>query len=565
MTHALRIAALLMAIAAVVDPAFAGRRRGPLAVDVRLPHAADPQFAEATRVRDSILQALGEAVHANGSEPPSVVLAIGNAEVDGVPAVPVFAVRVAKERAAVTATRAPAVSALWGQRAVVSASFQAGGVKDRTTTFTLAGPGGATFGSVEHRWAKDDEAFEPSFHFAPLAPGLAVLRITAHTEGVAAAQADVLVSTADRRARVFVFEPRPSWAVAFARHALESDPLFEVRALARTSRGIVTESAGAPSSLATLDPESTDVIVVGGLEALTDPELVSLRRFVDERGGTVVLAPDARVPEKVRRAFDLPSTEEALVERPTELRQGETRVRATELLRVTGVAHPPGEALLVVPRGEGQVLLALALDAWRHRGDRESGFSEFWRAVTADAATAAASAATVALDPALARPGDQVNVRVRVRLPSASTGGDLRVPGASAVLVSAGGDAQPMRLWPGTAAGEYAARLAAPASGRYDLRVDIEGHPRHDAVLVVDAGAAPPVRDRAAEMAFLAEATGGAVVPAEDLSRLVTAIGAMPVTEQPRQLWPTRSAWWMLGFTSLLCAEWAVRRTRGLR
>ena len=563
MMRVLRIAAILMAIAAVVDPVFAGRRQAPVALDIHLPRSGDPNLGAASRMRDELLGALGNGVRVNGSEPALAVIAIGNATLDRVPRVPVFWLRSPAETG-LTAVAAPPVSALWGQQPRVTASFRAQGVRDRTTTFRLVGPAGAALGSVQHRWTKDTETFESSFAYAPASPGLAILRITAETDGMAPASVDVPVRTTDRRVRVLVFEPRPSWASGFARQAIESDPLFDVRALARTSRGVTAHTPGAPASLTAFALDDADAILVGGLDALTEQDLAVLRRFAEVRGGSVVLIPDARLPENVRAAFDLPVLSESLVERPAELRQGETRVLATELLRVPGrEAAAPRDALFATPRGRGSVLVSLALDAWRHRAE-PGGFTKFWRAVTAESAMAAPAVTTVALEPAVARPGDEVGITVHVRVPAEDASGSVSVPSARGTLVGSNGEMQPLRLWPGTTAGEYVGRLVASAPGRYDIRVDLEGLPRQDAVLVVTDDAARPARNRDAQLAFLAEATGGAVLAADEMPRLLDTLRALPSAEESRQVRPTRSAWWMLGFAALLSAEWAMRRRQSL-
>ena len=177
---------------------------------------------------------------------------------------------------------------------------------------------------------------------------------------------------------------------------------------------------------------------------------------------------------------------------------------------------------------------------------------------------AAPAVATVALEPAVARPGDEVGVTVHVRVPTEDAGGSVRVPGAHGALVGSNGEMQPLRLWPGTTAGEYVGRLAAPAPGRYDIRVDLEGLPRQDAVLVVNADAARPAGNRDAQLAFLAEATGGTVLAADEIPRLLDTLRTLPSAEESRQVRPTRSAWWMLGFAALLSGEWAMRRRQGL-
>jgi hypothetical protein len=417
-------------------------------------------------------------------------------------------------------------------------------------------------GTTLHRWMKEDETFEMAFGFTPAAPGLSLVRITADTQGSKPSTTDVVVSTPQDHARVFVYEPRPSWGAAFARQAVEEDPLFQVRALARTSRGVLTQTPGAPASLSHLGGDTADVILVGGLDALTEQDLVALRRFAADRGGTVVLVPDGRIPQKVSAAFDLPPLEEALLERPMELRQGPLRIRASEVLRIPA-APSSTDALLVSPLGKGQVIVGLALDGWRFRADSDGAFAQFWRAVAAEAAMAALPPVNTQLEPSRARVGEEVTLTVKVR--DLGWGDELHLPHATAAMVSSSGESQPLRLWPGTSGDEYVCRFSAPAAGKYDVRVDLEGLGRHDVVLVTDADAVRPVRDRGRELAFLVEATGGAAFSVNEERRLRDSLHGLPASEEARVTHPTRSPWWVAIFATLVSAEWAIRRKRGLR
>ena len=559
MTRALRFAALLVAVAAIVDPVFAVRRQTPLPVELVLPPASEPTFADATGLRDAVVAALGDTIKVGSGETPQAVIALGDAKFTRVPEVPVFVVPLGSAPR-IQAVSAPAVSAWWGQQPMVSATFRATGMKGRTTTFKLAVAEGATLASVPHVWKTEDETFAASFAFAPSAPGVTRLRVTADSEAAGDTAADIVATTVDRRARVLVFEPRPSWAVGFVRQVIEADPLFDVRAIARTSRGILTRTAAAPESVLALDPDSIDVVLVGGLEALTPGEIDVLKEFAERRGGSVVLVPDARLPDSVRHAFGLGNLQEALLERPIELRQGNLKIKASEVLRP---ARSDGstDAFFVAPRGQGHVLLSLALDAWRYRADTTASFDAFWRAVGAEAAMASVPAVSIRVEPPLVRPGDDVTLTATLR----SVEPPQQLPSARAALIEANGTVQPLRFWPGTTATEYVARFAAPAAGRYNVRVDLETLPRHDTVLVVTADAARPARDRAGELAWLASMTGGQVFAAEDLARLRQAVRALPAASESRAVHPTRSPWWMLVFTACLCAEWAIRRKRGQR
>ena len=561
MIRLFRLAALVIAIAAIVEPAFAVRRAAPLPVEVVLTPDGEAGHAEAVRIRDAIVAALGDSVDVRSGDVKRAIVAVGNARVEDVGDATVFAVS-APSAARISPIAAPAIEVLWGQQAHIAPQFRAQQLAGETTTFRLTAAGGAPLASVQHQWKTNDEAFVPSFSYAPTSPGQVTLRVTA--EGAAAAvSVDMVVTTLARRARVLVFEPRPSWTAGFARQALEADPLFEVNAVSRTSRDVRTQTPNAPASIAALDPETAEVLMAGGLDALSDRDIEVMVAFAAERGGSVLLVPDGRLPEKVSRAFDVPQLQEVLLQKPMTLKQGGIMLRASELLRPS--AEPgSGNAVSVWPKGRGQVVLSLGLDAWRYRAEPDGAFAAFWRAVAADAARAATPPVTVQLDPAIARPGEDVRVTVTMREIGRAPG-ELGLPAASASIVGTDGVATALRLWPGMRANEYVGQFAAPAAGRYDVRIDLAGFPRHDAVFLSDPNVARPLQDRSRELAMLAAATGGAVIPAADLSRLDAALRAMPGAEESRQVRPTRSAWWMLAFVACLGTEWAVRRSRGLQ
>jgi hypothetical protein len=563
MSRVLRTAAILIALAAFLDPVFAVRRHTPLPIDVVITPDGEPGHDEALRLRDSTLTALGDAVDAASGEQAQAVLAIGNPRVGDVGGARVFVLG-APASAHVEPVSSDPVDIAWGQETVVSAAFRAQQMRGRTTTFKLTAAGGATLAMVQHRWEEDDDRYVPAFAFAPSAPGQSVLRVVAESDGAPASAVDVAVRTSDRQVKVFVFEPRPSWTAGFARQALESDPLFAVRAVARTSRGVSTQSVGAPASLSALDLESVDVILAGGLEALTDADLNALRDFAAVRGGVVVLAPDGRIDERVRRTFELPSASDALLEKPIDLAFGRLKVRASEMLR-TQAADRTYEAVIAVSAGRGQVMMSAGLDAWRYRADSTRGFERYWRALIAEAAARVVPSAALRLEPVVARPGDEVTLRVTLR--SVSKGPfEAGLPKATASLIGAEGPGSNVRLWPGTRADEYVGVFPAPvAAGRYDVRVDLDGLPRQDALLIVKPDAARPAVDRSRELAFLTEATGGAVIADGDVPSLVEKMRALSAAQQLRDVRPTRSAWWMLAFVACAGSEWAIRRARGQR
>lgn len=576
MSAFLRLTALLIAIAGVLDPAFALRRPATVPVVIHLPAGHDPELAEASRIRRDLMSQLGAAVRVDSGDDPRAVIAIGNARIDMAAGAPLFAISIPRRSPSIRATKASAVYALAGQQSVVAVTFHATGMHRRKTDFVLLS-GSARIGHVQHEWTRDEETFDAQFPYLPPALGVSTVRVSASGAGAPSTQVDVPVLARERRLRIFVYEPRPSWSAAFVRQAIEANDMFEPIGLARTSRGVATHTAGAPASLRSSDLDEVDAIVVSGLEALSAADQAQLERFVTIRGGTLILAPDTKVPERLRHAFRLPALEESLLERPAEIQAGRAKVLASELLlaaageagiRALATArHGTTEraAVFAVYRGNGQVVVAGALDAWRFRGNPDSAFAAFWQGMVADAAVTAMPRLSVDVEPMLAQPGEEITMRVMVRETEwTMSANDIRLPSVSASVIASSGPATPVRLWPGAAAGEYVARFAAPPQGRYDVRVTSAGR-HYDSVLTVDRAAATPQRDRAAALAFLAQSSGGAVFPAPDLAGVVTKLRAMerPVVE--RRARPMRSAWWIVPFAGLLSAEWVLRRRRGQR
>jgi hypothetical protein len=93
--------------------------------------------------------------------------------------------------------------------------------------------------------------------------------------------------------RVLFYEPRPSWIATFVRRAIEADQRFVVSGLDYPSRGIRIVSGDAPS-LDRTALRAFSAVVVGGLDRLTVSDRDRLDWFVRERGGSLVLLPDAR-------------------------------------------------------------------------------------------------------------------------------------------------------------------------------------------------------------------------------------------------------------------------------
>lgn len=569
----LRAVAIAIAVAAFVDPALARRVTVPLPVDVLLPAPSDPGFERALELRADLQARLGDRIALDGREQAQAVVALGRSRSAEIAGVPVFALPV-EQGPALSIERVTAPDAILGQTAPVSATLHASGLAGRTTTIALL-QGGTRLQSIDHRWKTDEESFVVEHAFVPSKPGMQQVKIEATTDGLdRRTAADVGVAVRERQLRVLTYEARPSWPLAFTRRSLETEPLFSVTSTSRTTSRSATTSPAAPASLATLQVDRFDAVVVGAPEALSAVEIRVLTTFVEKRGGALVILPDRRLPDNVSRAFGLPEFEEVVLERPLTTAGPGTKVRGSELLLAPGAArfeplgtirHGAADRVVVgaMSRGAGRIIVSGAMDAWRYRADTGVAFDDFWRGLIADAAAAAPPPVAVRVQPSVARTGDELVVSVTLRPTEFEAGsGSISLPAVKAELISVDGLSEVIRLWPAAVPGAFEGRIRAPRSGTYTVSVSTATASADTPLVIADHVTHAATRSaRAAE--FAAAASGGAVVTdLEDLAARLDRLKPQPV-EQPT--WPMRSPWWILPFTTLLCAEWALRRKGGGR
>jgi hypothetical protein len=578
MTSALRLAAIVIALAGVIDPAFTLSRPQPLPIDVRLPASNSPRHAEAAAVRARLFEAVGPGVTpANGAAPGAVIL-VGGATADDVPLdVPVSAIRLVASRPDVRVVRVDTPRTLLaGQSAVVVAHLEGRGVRGRTTTIALEHEGVA-FAEVTHTWSEDEGRAAVRVEFAPPRAGVFPLRLTARPlddeEMTADNVADVAVVAGTRRLRVLAYEPRPSWAAAFVRRALEAEPAFEVASLVTVSRAVDARAGVTPSAFTAAALEPYDAVLVAAPESLTANDVAALDAFARVRGGTVILLPDQRPSGAFLTLVAARGFDEVLVPNPIALGGAGPRFAASEfaLPREPGpgafvlgtIQHGGKESAAVVawPRGAGRVVFSGALDAWRYRARDDAAFARFWTTTIAGFASAAPPRVAIEVYPAVTSPGASVAVRVTVRATEfEQKAAATVVPPVSATLIDERGTEQPIRLWPASEAGVFHGRIVAESIGRYTVRAGAT-----DAPLVV----ADEVRVAAGEgdetKTGVARMTGGVRAVSEDLDPIVRHLAALPRPEMAVSVRPARSVWWLWAFAALVCSEWAVRRTRGLR
>jgi len=575
MTRALRALAVLLAIAAVIDPAFGVRCQRPVAVDIRV----EPS-ARAAAIRDRLVAAMRGRIAVDTGEPAAAVVLIGNARETPLPAgVPVSHLSVGPlggpNVRLLRATRPEPV--LPGQEVVLAVEFEAIGLRGRSSTIDLE-QDGVRLARVEHPWTRDAERFTARLRYAPPVSGIQNVTVVSQPiEGELSVEdnaVDLAIVVTARTLRVAVFEPRPSWAAGFVRRALEADPVFGISSLVRPSRGIEVRSGAPPHPLTASTLAPFDAVLVGAPEELSGGEVDALDAFAQERGGAVILLPDRRPSGAYARLLAAARFDEALLEKPIAvLAQGRPVFSASELalpreLAAGGVALATaawqgGERAVVAswPRGAGRVIVSGGLDAWRYRAANEDAFGRFWTGTIAAVAAGAPPRLSVAVRPALAAPGQPIVIRATVRTSSSAPA----ITPIEASLVAADGSQRFVRLWPLAEPGVFEGELSAPDAGRYEARAALAGGSTAAApLLVADGVRQPPRRDREA-MDLVATATGGVVTDAlnlDPLERHLRGLGGRDVQADRR---PTRSVWWGLAFAAALCGEWALRRRGGAR
>lgn len=581
MILALRVLAVGIAIGGLVDPAISVRRTRPLRVDVRLLE----ESSSARAAREQLVSALKDDFAAvSGGAADALVLIGGRPDVSAVPAdVPVSTISVIPTTANVRIVDAVSpATARPGQDVRAIADIEAIGMAGGTSVIALE-QHGIALARLEHRWTLGRERFRAALPFTPPASGVAALRIIATpTDGerdLTDNAADLRVVSLARPLKVLTFEARPSWAVAFIRRALESDPTFQVASFARASRGSEVTAGDPPASLTAGRLDTYDAVLVGAPEELGRADVDVLDRFARIRGGAVIFVPDRRPTGPYTTLIPAGDFEQILIDLPVSI---EARGRA--LLRASELALPrrlgPGAVVMAAlarssasravvcawPSGAGRIIYAGALDGWRFRNQDDDGFARFWREAVGEAAAASPVPLEIDLDPSVVRPGFSVAVRATVRQTEMTTGPDraVRIPPVVAQLVASNGTASTIRLWPAAGTGVYEGAIEDPVPGRYDVRISAGNH-TVDTVLLVDADAIPFSATSEDALRVIAEATGGATAHADDIRPVVKHLLGMPRAKEQTTARPMRSAWLIVPFAGLLTAEWAVRRRRGLR
>lgn len=561
-----RIVAILIAVAAVIDPQWVVAREAP--VRVVLSKTAGATDADLERVKDALTDAF--QVESEASPSTAIRLVVGRTPPaipdDGLtfvvtPAAPdtvaeIRAVTVADESSLDAVSRVTVVVAVPAQTGATPLvlSLLADGVPLETITESV----GPRAGSVVM-----------DLLFIPSRVGLARLRVSARLGDGPESHADVATEVIRRTLRVLFYDARPSWGATFLRRTLEEDPRFDVVVRSMTSRGVAADAGDPPASLDRAEELAAfDLVVVSTPEALSDRAAVALEAYLRTREGAVVLLPGEQNAPVLSR---LTGVLNWIVERRPALENLTAPAgawTASEFLwpgsfprsadTLTGCVSPGRCAVWRVPLGGGRVIVSSALDGWRTRSVESSAFASFWRSVVGDEATATPRPIEITMESRTIEPNAMVSAHVH----AIAASGTLR-----AEWQNTEGAVQPVRLWPATA-GDYALQFRAPAvPGRYRLVVTGAGNDARAEFMVVEpdqyVAAVSANLDR---LAAFASSRGGAVFPMAELSTVPARLAAAaPTTPRDTPSNPMRSPWWMVPFAGLLATEWWSRRRRGAR
>jgi hypothetical protein len=560
----MRWSAVAIAVLALIDPSIAlsGRTRPRLGV------AASGGGAEAVRAQEALRRTLSADFEiVAGLDPSAKALVVVGDRYPAEPIAETANVSTVSIDAAVAPTivvsrvSAPAAAP---PATAVRLGVEVTGTRSRSTTSELSiRAGGAEVARRSHTWSSDAETWRSDVDVVPVGDAPYLFEVRA-----GASHTTVAVDNAPRF-RILVVESRPSWATAFVRRALEGDPRFEVSGVSASAPQAFIKSG--PSPALPDDLRLFDAILVGGLDRLSSANLATFERFTRDRGGVLVLLPDATIPAAVSQRL-LPGIawRETLLERPAALDISDApKIEASELLEAIDLpagadvfaraasSHLP--VMWSVPSGDGRILVSGAMDAWRYRGGIGAPFERFWRSVVSGAALAARPAIDVTLIPERAAPGDRVSVVARVRALEREQFGDR-------LAISARIGAAPIRLWPDSAIGTFKGSFIVDARANATTQrvtATIGDGTSGFARLTIDPQATarqlPP-------LSWLASTRRGMDVKPSEMDALARHLRqaiAADSAAAPRH--PMRSAIWFVPFAACLSLEWWLRRRRGAR
>lgn len=565
----LRLAAIVVALFGAIDPAFTARGRPRVAV-----LAGDPSADGLARdVQQALAPSFDVTAAPDPAAPAWVLTATGAAHAaDTVwPSGTIVSVVLPAASRSVTIERvARPASAHPDSRAMVTAAVHARGLERTDSTLVLRS-GGLELGRETIRWTKPDERVEVGF--GTRLPQRGANHITLDVvDAPATARADFTIVASEARTPVLVFEARPSWAATFVRRALERDPRFDVEARIRVATGI---TSGRNVDVARAPLDGYALLVVGGADALSAPEVEGIARFARGRGGSVLFVLDRAPSGPVLAIVPASGFEVRTLGAPATLPLGRgERLEAREWALARGVGPaattidavsgttPIGAGLVRVPAGAGRLVFVGALDAWRYRGADDRPTERAWADLANRLSAEVAPALSVHLDRDVVGPGEPVVARAEL----ADAGDEVRV--RARLETGGGGGLATVRLWPDEGRSRFSGRLNAPSQeGVYAVSVAADtGSPAVVRVpLIVAAGARAP-QPPPDGLRALVESRDGVVVHAGEIARLSEHLQRrLAGRESQASRRPMHSRWWLAVFTACLGGEWWLRRRHGRR
>ena len=560
----LRAIAVLIAVAAMVDPAWSVTRPEPerlVAIDLAGGHAD----AAVSALRSALGDWHVERRAASGGSIPCapgercVVIADGSvdaalpADLDRAPSL-IAVRRDQSSNVALVSASAPAahVSAAGTVRVEMRRSGPVG------ETALVVRDGSAVVGSITHKWT-DAVTATVDIPWWPIDGTGRALRIEAMPiDGEATTidnVIDVGVPVQTSRVPVLVFDARPSWSSTFVRRALEDDARLTVEHRVRIAPALSAGTRSGILDVATL--ERMPVAIVGEPNALTAADVALLERFVRVRGGSLILLTERRISGPAARLLDGEWTEHlsAAPERVGVL-------EASEVLRATGLPvtavvlarSATAPSVVSLPLGHGRVIVSGAMDAWRYRS---ASFDDFWRS-TAIEAGRAGDALRFEFGDALASAGDRVPFTIRYRSFLERTAVEM------SVTARCDGDPSPVRIWPSGSVDTFTGELVFAGS---DCQLHAQAGER--SAIAQLAGVARPsrgVENTLAKIERTITARGGTVRAAGDEPSLARELlTSFTATSRIVSIRPMRSPWWLFPFAGCLAVEWWLRRRGGLR
>ena len=597
---AARIAAIVIAIAATVDPSWSSTRQTRPVVSVVASDSAHRSLADIVeqqlRAQYTVVPAalgaasgtvvVGNALPRDLSEVASPVVAFSDHVSSGA-------------HLSLLRVQAPSVAAL-ESRAPISATVRVTRLASAARIHAQLRTNGYIVADARVAITRDTTV-ALSLAFAPVTAEPAVVQVVTWLDDVARTATDtlrhdVMIDVRTTRHTVLFFDRRPSWMSTFVRRALERDPRFAVTSRVVTSitpsASVSRQSGAAPTDLAAIAASTSasdafDAIVIGAPDALTARDVDGVRTLLRERGASVLLLADhaaagpidaligangwrtvarrsaARITDAVAASV---ASQSAIVLSATSIGVPATLPASADVIATlvdsTNLAHSQ-PVIWRQSVGLGTLVVSGAFDAWRFRDPAQSTFDATWRDLIDDAVARRLAPIDVQLSSALAEPREPLALRVAVRDTIATLSAVLRP--LTDTLIGTRSDTIALAA---DASGQRTAIIRAPARlGMYQLVVYQRGARTTDSAVAPIVVAANVARDASANAdvlsAFVA-ARGGAVLDASDTRALRDDLARRIAPSAHLITWyPMRSPWWIMVFALLLSVEWWLRRRHG--